>query len=124
MTPQNDVNNEIESPIPADAPLDTDQLETMQPGINPRHDSPSSAADAGLIDPTIEDNEDVALYREMDEGTPMEVPMSDLNHQEPQLHSPVMNDMDAPGEVNVEEMDEEAVRDLLPADARLDKLED
>ena len=118
------VNNEVDTPTPDGAPLDTDQLETLQPGVATVTDSASSAADAGLIDPTIEDDE-VALYDEMDEETPdMEVPMSDLDYIEPQLHSPVMGSMNAPGEVDIEELDEETVREALPPDARLDPLED
>ncbi len=118
------VNNEVDSPVPAAAPLDSDTMETLQPGINPREDSPSSEADAGLIDPTRND-EDTTLDSERDRAPlPPEVPMSDLSYREPQLHSPVMGSMNAPGEVNIEEMDEEAVRDLLPPDARLDKLEE
>lgn len=126
------VNNEVDSAVPAADPKDTDQLETLQPSINPVEDSASSEADAGLIDPTREDD-DVALYREMDETTPdvtpdvttdMEIPMSDLEYHEPQLHSPVMGSMNAPGEVDIEELDEETVREALPPDARLDALED
>ena len=106
------------------APLDTDQMETLQTGINNMPDSPSSEADAGLIDPT-RDAEDTALDAEFDEAAPArEVPMSDLDYDEPQLHSPVMGSMNAPGEVDIEELDEDAVRDLLPPDARLDPLED
>ena len=118
------VNNEVDSPVPAAAPLDSDTMETLQPGVNAMPDSPSSEADAGLIDPTRTD-EDTALDSEMDEA-PLapEVPMSDLHYQEPQLHSPVMGSMNAPGEVDIEEMDEDAVRDLLPPDARLDPIEE
>ena len=106
------------------APLDTDQMETLQPGVNPMPDSPSSEADAGLIDPTRTD-EDTTLDSDFDEAPPaMEVPMSDLSYDEPQLHSPVQGSMNAPGEIDMEELDEDAVRDLLPPDARLDPLED
>ena len=124
------VNNEVDSPTPDAAPKDTDEMETLQPGVNPVDDSASSEADAGLIDPTRDDAEDVAVYREMDETTPatdatnMEVPMSDLSYREPQLHSPVMGSMNAPGEVDIEELDEETVREALPPDARLDALEE
>lgn len=119
------VNNEVDTPTPDGASKDTDRLETMQPGIHPFTDSASSQADAGLIDPTLEDAEDLTVYREMDEETPnMEVPMSDLEYDEPQLHSPVMGSMNAPGEIDIEELDEEAVREALPPDARLDPLED
>lgn len=119
------VNNEVDSAVPEADPKDTDQLETLQPSINPVEDSASSAADAGLIDPTLEDAEEVTVYREMDETTPaMEIPMSDLEYHEPQLHSPVMGSMNAPGEVDIEELDEKTVREALPPDARLDPLED
>ena len=119
------VNNEVDTPTPDGAPADTDILETMQPGVAAVTDSASSAADAGLIDPTLEDAEDLTIYREMDEETPdMEIPMSDLDYREPQLHSPVMGSMNAPGEVDIEELDEETVREALPPDARLDPLED
>ena len=117
-------NNELDTPTPDGAPLDTDQLETLQPGVNTITDSASSEADSGLIDPTRTDD-DTDLDAFLDEETPdMEVPMSDLDYAEPQLHSPVQSSMNAPGEVDIEELDEDAVRDLLPPDARLDPLED
>ena len=118
------VNNEVDSPVPAAAPKDSDTMETLQPGVNPVDDSPSSQADAGLIDPTRTD-EDTTLDSERD-NSPLapEVPMSDLEYREPQLHSPVMGSMNAPGEVDIEELDEETVRQALPPDARLDALED
>lgn len=119
------VNNEVDSRVPDADPKDTDQMETLQPSINPVEDSASSEADAGLIDPTREDAEELTTYRAMDEATPaMEIPMSDLEYNEPQLHSPVMGSMNAPGEVDIEELDEETVREALPPDARLDPLED
>lgn len=118
------VNNELDTLIPGVAPLDTDQMETLQPGVKEMPDSPSSEADAGLIDPTRED-EDTTMDSFMDEAAPaLEIPMSDLQHAEPQLHSPVQSSMNAPGEIDIEELDEDAVRDLLPPDARLDPLED
>ena len=118
------VNNELDTPTPDGAPLDTDQLETLQPGVRTVIDSASSEADSGLIDPTRTD-EDTDLDSEMDEAPPaMEVPMSDLDYAEPQLHAPVQSSMNAPGEVDIEELDEDAVRELLPPDARLDPLED
>ncbi len=108
---------------------DSDTMETLEPGTNVMADSPSSEADAGLIDPTRQDDEDVAVFREMDETTPemetpMEVPMSDLEYQTPELHSPVMSDMNAPGEIDMEELNEETVREALPPDARLDPIEE
>ena len=50
-------------------PLDTDQMETLQPGINPVLDSASSEADAGLIDPTRTD-EDTDFDSEFDAAPP------------------------------------------------------
>ena len=118
------VNNPLDTPTPGGAPLDTDRMETLQPGVKPMTDSPSSEADAGLIDPTRND-EDTTLDADFDAAPASpEVPMSDLNTAEPQLHSPVQGSMNAPGEVDIEELDEDAVRDLLPPDARLDALED
>ncbi len=118
------VNNELDTPTPGGAPLITDEMETLQPGTRKVTDSASSEADAGLIDPTRND-EDTDFDSEMDEAPlPREVPMSDLDTPEPQLHSPVQSSMNAPGEIDIEELDEDAVRDLLPPDARLDPLED
>ena len=118
------VNNELDTPTPGGAPLDTDEMETLQPGVKTVEDSASSEADAGLIDPTRND-EDTDLDSEMDEASPArEIAMSDLITPEPQLHSPVQSSMNAPGEIDIEELDEDAVRELLPPDARLDPLED
>ena len=118
------VNNELDTPTPGGAPLSTDEMETLQPGTRNVTDSASSEADAGLIDPTRND-EDTDMDAEMDAAPlPPEIPMSDLDTPEPQLHAPVQSSMNAPGEVDIEELDEDAVRELLPPDARLDPIEE
>ena len=40
------------------------------------------------------------------------------------IHSPEMSDMNNPGEIDIEDLDEDAVRELLPPDARLDPIEE
>ncbi|HEX8550667.1 MAG TPA: hypothetical protein VF681_03840 [Abditibacteriaceae bacterium] len=40
------------------------------------------------------------------------------------IHSPEMSDMNNPGEIDIDGLDEDAVMDLLPPDARLDPIED
>lgn len=102
---------------------DSDFLETAtSSGFEVPADSPSSRADAGLIDP-----DDDAAFGESEDGLePMEIPMTDtLNESDmPGLHSPVMSDLDTPGRIDIEEMDESALADTdIPRDALLDPLE-
>ena len=101
---------------------DNDTLETLGTNTDDAPDSPSSAADAGLIDANADD--DLLLDSEFDAAeVPREIPMSDLPLENAGLHMPVMSDMDAPGEIDMEELGQGAARDALPADARLDPLE-
>ncbi len=127
---------------------DTDRLETTGAGAQDAADetrtfpvdSPSAARDAGLDDEIEdEDGDDLDLllgeddlnatdgdFRD-DDSDPgfREIPMSDLNMAPSSLASPEMSDLNVPGEVDIEELDEHAL-DLtdLPADARLDPLEE
>jgi hypothetical protein len=99
---------------------DSDNLEGATPlqGDVPA-DSPSSFADAGLV-------ENPELLDENFEDGPRsrEINMTDLFNESDQegLHSPVMSDLSAPGEVDIEELDEDALADT-PRDALLDPLE-
>lgn len=124
---------------------DTDRLETtgasaQDPADETRAfpvDSPSSASDAGLDDEIEdEDGDDLDLMLDEDDlnatdsdfsaaGGIREIPMSDLNLGSGGLASPEMSDLNVPGEIDIEELDEHAL-DLtdLPADARLDPLEE
>lgn len=40
------------------------------------------------------------------------------------IHSPEMSDMNNPGEIDIEDLDEQALEDVLPVDARLDPIEE
>jgi hypothetical protein len=40
------------------------------------------------------------------------------------IHSPEMSDMNNPGEIDIEDLDEEALSEILPPDARLDPIEE
>lgn len=103
---------------------DTDNMESLGAGVHDTPDSASSAADAGLIDPNAAGEDDLLLDAAFDEGdTPREIPMSDLEQDPAELHMAEMSDMDAPGEIDIEELDESAIEAALPPDARLDPLE-
>lgn len=101
---------------------ETDELETLQ-GLHVRTtDSPSSEADAGLIDATRDVTTPTDDVFDRD-NTAMELPMADVDIEPETLHMPVMSDMDAPGEIDIEELDDETVEAALPPDARLDPKE-
>lgn len=55
-----------------------------------------------------------------------EIPMSDLptRPDDAGVHSPELSDLNTPGEIDIEDLDEDAVSDALPPDARLDPLEE
>jgi len=119
---------------------DTDRLETISaphPLNEDQTDSPSSEIDAGLDDPLIEDEGRIAARQmargvlDIDDELPArpfeEITMSDLadGMEDDFLSSPEMADLNAPGEVDIEELDEDALDDTdLPEDARLDRLEE
>jgi hypothetical protein len=129
-----------------DKTYDTDRLETASPVAariadatsNFAADSPTAARDAGLDDELLEeDGDDLDLLLEEDlneadgefeEDNPrsfVEIPMSDLASAPSSLGSPEMSDLNVPGEVDIEELDEHALDNTtLPADARLDPLEE
>lgn len=97
---------------------DADILESAQnAGFGRVADSATSAEDAGLPDLDDDVNTD-------DQG-PMEITMTDAlsGGDRPELHSPTYSDEDAPGEIDMEELDDFTVEEALPPDARLDPLE-
>ena len=120
--------------------LPSDFLETLSPA-NPStpdvaSDSPDSNYDAGLDDELSREAEiggkgDFSLPGEIsddedDTDNRREIPMSDLPDapRENYIHSPELADMNVPGEIDIEDLDEDAVMEALPPDARLDPLED
>ena len=126
-----------------DKTYDTDRLETTVPAA-PLDDTrafpveaPTTARDAGLDDELLEEDGDVlealpdedlnASDGDFEDEMPnvVEIPMSDLPSTYNGLGAPEMADLNVPGEVDIEELDEHAL-DLtdLPADARLDPLEE
>ncbi|MBW3635566.1 MAG: hypothetical protein KY445_03745 [Armatimonadetes bacterium] len=103
---------------------DSDNLEGATPLQNDvPAESPSSFADAGLV----ENAELVDADADFDEAPrSREINMTDLLNpsDEEGLHSPVMSDLSAPGEIDIEELDEDALADTdIPRDALLDPLE-
>ena len=131
-----------------DKTYDTDRLETTMPASGDAGDdtpafpvdSASAARDAGLDDELQDedgDNLDLLVDEDLnasdgdfdklgtENGGIVEIPMSDLPGTPSGLGSPEMSDLNVPGEVDIEELDEHAL-DLtdLPADARLDPLEE
>jgi hypothetical protein len=125
--------NEQDKVVPSDV------METLS-GANPSTpdlpaDSPSSEYDAGLDDETLGDIDgstgDLPVDGEIGEDdagetSRREIPMSDLPDapREDFIHSPELADMNTPGEIDIEDLDEDSVTDSLPPDARLDPLED
>lgn len=118
---------------------DTDRLETTTgaeaDAPSAPRDSPSTEVDAGLDDETLEEAGLVnpltaAIEADFDDAIPRppaeEIPMSDLRGPgTSRIHSGEMDDLSSPGEVDIEDLDEDALDDTdLPPDARLDPLED
>ena len=104
---------------------DADILEsTENSGFGRVSDSATSAADAGLTDTSGDFDSDIDSDFNDGDG-PLEITMTDAlsGGDRPELHSPEMADMSAPGEVDMEELDDFTVEDALPPDARLDPLE-
>ena len=104
---------------------DNDLLETTQnSSFGDAADSATSAADAGLMDESGDFDSDIdSDFNEG--GAPREITMTDALSQgdRPELHSPEMSDLNAPGEIDMEELDDFTIEEALPPDARLDPLE-
>ncbi len=104
---------------------DNDLLETTQnSAFGDVTDSASSSADAGLLD--ADRDFDSAIDSDFNDGdAPREVTMTDALSQgeRPELHPSEYSDMNTPGEIDLEEMDDFTVEEALPPDARLDPLE-
>ncbi|MBV9866050.1 MAG: hypothetical protein JO316_11920 [Abitibacteriaceae bacterium] len=110
---------------------DSDEMETMQPAKqNLPADSPSSETDAGLDDDTIDQlgGEPVAGANVLEIADDIrEIPMTDLAdaNMGAGLQSGELSDLNAPGEVDIEELDEDALSDTdIPPDALLDPIEE
>lgn len=109
-----------------DQEKETDQLEGAR-GLkyNAPPESRSSAADAGLDDGAwfeldTDDDSDAIDFQE-----PREIPMTDLESRSPAstITSAELSDLNTPGDVDIEELDDDDLEDVLPPDARLDPLE-
>jgi len=104
---------------------DADLLETTENSpFGQMSDSPSSSADAGLMD--VDHEFDSDLDSDFNAGgDSREIAMTDALSEgdRPELHSPVMSAMNAPGDVDIEELDDFTIEEALPPDARLDPLE-
>jgi len=131
-----------------DKRVDVEKLETAEPAapsdaaddtVFPA-DSPSSESDDGLDDANLEDNETADLdedleddlngldsdFRESDTpGEIQEIPMTDLDDGVDELAPPEMSDLNTPGEIDIEDLDDDALDNTnLPPDARLDPIEE
>ena len=103
---------------------DADVLESTETAFGQVADSPTSAADAGLTDESGEFDSDIdSDFNEG--GTPREITMTDALSEgdRPELHASEYSDLNTPGEIDLEELDDFTVEEALPPDARLDPLE-
>ncbi len=105
---------------------DSDNLETaLASGLPNESDSPSSEADAGLS--VAPDIDELDLDADDSIEAPREITMTDYAASEiggGTLHSAEMDDLSAPGEIDIEELDEDALADTdIPREALLDPLE-
>ena len=104
---------------------DADILESTEAsGFDRMSDSPSSSADAGLLDVDHEFDSDLDADFNAG-GDAREITMTDALSEgdRPELHSPEHYDLNAPGQVDMEELDDFTIEEALPPDARLDPLE-
>ena len=128
-------------------------LESASTPLATLPDSPTSESDAGIDDAQMDREAgsaraardlaglagqplDDELTNELEDSdlteglpdTPNEIPMSDLAdplNPEMDVQAPEMSDLNVPGEVDIEELDEDALSDTdIPRDALLDPLED
>lgn len=104
---------------------DSDNLETALAADAPATtDSASSQDDAGLLEAPDIDQIDIGADDSLEE--PMEITMTDYaaGGGAGSLESAVMDDMSAPGEIDIEALDEDALSDTdIPREALLDPLE-
>jgi hypothetical protein len=122
-----------------DQTLPSDLMETLTPGFTPEDDiadeSPTTELDAGLDDELLDEAEigrtESAAPGEVgeddsDEYSRREIPLTDLPDapREEFVHSRELGDENTPGDVDIEDLDEDAILDALPPDARLDPLEE
>ncbi len=104
---------------------DNDTLETTEnSGFGRVSDSPTSAADAGLTDTLGDFDSDIDSDFNLG-GDAQEITMTDAlsGGDRPELHASEYSDLNTPGEVDLEELDDFTVEEALPPDARLDPLE-
>ena len=105
---------------------DSDNLETTLPaGALDHTDSASSQDDAGLMEAPDIDRLDLDADDSVED--PMEITMTDAlagSMGSSTIASAEMDDLSAPGEVDMEGLDEDALSDTdIPRDALLDPLE-
>jgi hypothetical protein len=104
---------------------DNDLLEsTENTSFGRVDDSASSEEDAGLLQAERDFDSDIDSDFDAGDG-PREITMTDALSQgdRPELHSPELSDLSAPGEIDMEELDDFTIEEALPPDARLDPLE-
>lgn len=111
---------------------ETDILETVSSANPSIPDAPAPSADSeqdsGLAAPVLDDEGNVIGEDDhlAEDEHPREINMTDWEDapREEVITSPELADMSAPGEVDIEALDEDAASDALPPDAQLDPLED
>src|SRR5687767_5890177 len=112
---------------------DSDAMETLTPSradAGPDDESPTMATDAGLDDTALDLSLGGQLAPELESDLidlpagVREIPISDLADEFPArfLAAPELADLNTPGEIDIEELDEDDAD--LPPDARLDPLEE
>ena len=114
----------------------TDRLETVMPAGLPRGLSWNGSQPVVVLDELVGD--EIRLFDELPDedlnasdvdfelaGEIHEIPMSDAFEFDCGLLSPELGDSNLPGAIDIEELDEHALDfTSLPADARLDPLEE
>jgi hypothetical protein len=112
-------------PNDADTELrDADNLETIQSGNHAPPDSASSREDAGLM--AIPEDLDTDFEADDSIAEAREITMTDLNAggSGGDVHTTNLDDFNAPGQIDIEGLDEDALSDTdIPRDALLDPLE-
>jgi hypothetical protein len=110
-----------EAPLSSDPQAGTDDADAdLRATVGDKIDEDTFEAD--LDEVVLEDEDDLAS--ELSRPGYKVILESDIEQEDTHIHSPDMDAPNVPGEVDIEDLNEDDLGDALPPDARLDPLED
>ena len=108
------------TPLSSDPQAATDDADDVSTRLGDEIDEDTFEAD--LDEEVLEDEDEMAS--ELSRPGYQVILESDMNEEDTHIHAPDMDAPNVPGEVDIEDLNEEDLGDALPPDARLDPLED